>query len=342
MGTKRAPFFSVQQTFISSLALIGCKLLGKGGRKIHLDNGRFVFVFFSGFRFPGSQKSMDPWNLQPIFSPTSWTTEPPSMKNPTLCPTAMNKRQSCKEIQDMQKNLGKHLLTFLVTVPFILPKKIMGSNEHFINIKYREIWFIYSWDHNTRSTTSSRFDQTLLFCSYKTLQRFNPWSHPGASSVTQSFWPGGGDLVGAQLWSDVYVNCVCTCMYMFQKKSKCIKKSWNISNSGSLPSKKAFSLALVSSREDRPLPSQTQEMAFFSVQKEFQAFIHIASKSCQRDLHIGIQTKGWAPFSTTRNQPEEVCEYLRCESNLTSCKLLPLFAGSSHFICTSGLLCCFF
>lgn len=59
-------FFSVQQTFISSLALIGCKLLGKGGGPIHVDCGRFVFFFW--FQVSGSQKSMDPWNLQPMNS----------------------------------------------------------------------------------------------------------------------------------------------------------------------------------------------------------------------------------------------------------------------------------
>ena len=94
------------------------------------------------------------------------------------------------------------------------------------------------------------------------------------------------------------------------QKSKCIKKIMKHIKIRFSSLQKSILIGLVSSREDRPLPSQTQEMAFFRVQKEFQAFIHIASKSCQRDLHIGIQTKGRiAPFSTTRNQPEEVCEY---------------------------------
>lgn len=44
----------------------------------------------------------------------------------------------------MQEKPGQASAHLLVMVPFILPKKIMESNEHFIYIKYHEILFIYS------------------------------------------------------------------------------------------------------------------------------------------------------------------------------------------------------
>ena len=100
-------------------------------------------------------------------------------------------------------------------------------------------------------------------------------------------------------------------MYIFHKNQSASKNHETYQNQVLFPPKKhLYNWPCIRPEKNRPLPSQTQEMAFFRVQQEFQAFIHIASKSCQRDLHIGIPTKGWiAPFSTTRNQPEEVCEY---------------------------------
>ena len=166
-------FFSVQQTFISSLALIGCKLLGKGGAKIHVDNGRFVFCFFFGFRFRGHRHrwthgTRNLWtsNLRNNRTAQAWKTH--------FCPTAMNKGKVTRGFKTCGKTWRKHLLTFQSWCLSFSQKKLweVMISYIYIYIKYHEIWLIYSWNHNTRSTTVADLIKLSFCCSYKTLQRF--------------------------------------------------------------------------------------------------------------------------------------------------------------------------
>ena len=98
---------------------------GKGGaQKFTLTTG--VWFFFR-FQVLGSQTSMDPWNSQPMNIQPPEQQNRPGMKN-QLLPNGNEQRQSYKGIQDMRKNLAQASAHLSVMVPFILPKKNMGSN----------------------------------------------------------------------------------------------------------------------------------------------------------------------------------------------------------------------
>lgn len=66
IGTKRAPFFFGSANLYLQSCPHWVQAPGKGGRA----NPRWLraFRFFFWFQVSGSQKSMDPWNLQPMNS----------------------------------------------------------------------------------------------------------------------------------------------------------------------------------------------------------------------------------------------------------------------------------
>ena len=182
---------------------------------------------------------------------------------------------------------------------------------------------IYSWNHNTRSTTVADLIKLSFCCSYKTLQRFTlgaTLQHPLWRKVSDlenlekknvKRHCGGWDLVG----SAVMIWCLCklcvqTCtsstkIKVHQKIMKHIKIRF------SSLQKSIYIIGLVSvPKKIDHCPVKPKKWPSSVSNRNSR---HLSTSPANRanvTCTLGSQRRvGSHHFSTTRNQPEEVCEY---------------------------------